>query len=81
MLPAAAMLVRQAMEGPRRDDVAHARRELDGELERMRERVRALETAVVLIERESEEGLRSARTDAERAETLRASTLHARAMA
>lgn len=77
MLPIAATLVRDRME-PHRDDVAGARRRLDAELERVRDRVRELEVAVELIERATEDGLRAARSEDERAETLRASAFHAR---
>jgi hypothetical protein len=62
-------------------DVGRARRELDAELGRVRRRVRELEGAVALIERATEDGLRAARTDGERAETLHASALHARGLA
>ena len=62
----------------RADDVAGARRRLDAELERVRDRVRELEVAVKLIERATEDGLRAARSEDERAETLRASAFHAR---
>jgi hypothetical protein len=77
MLPIAATLVRDRME-QRPADSAAARRRLDAELERVRDRVRELEVAVDLIERATEDGLRAARSDDERAETLRASAFHAR---
>ena len=77
MLPIAATLIRDRME-QRTDDVAGARRRLDAELERVRDRVRELEVAVELIERATEDGLRAARSEDERAETLRASAFHAR---
>jgi hypothetical protein len=47
----------------------------------VRGRLRELEAAVALIERATEDGLRAASNDGERAETLRASTLHARRLA
>lgn len=80
MLPIAATLVRQRME-PQRADVPRARSEFEAEIGRVRDRVRELETAVALIERATQEGLRASRTDGERAETFRASALHARRLA
>src|SRR3954470_20310000 len=77
MLPIAATIVRDRME-ERPPDVAGARRRLDAELERLRGRARELEAAVELIERATEDGLRAARSEDERAETLRASVFHAR---
>jgi hypothetical protein len=47
----------------------------------VRSRLRDLEAALALIERATEDGLRAARDDDERAETLRASALHARRLA
>ena len=47
----------------------------------MRSRVRELEVAVALIERATQEGLRASRSDGDRAETFRASALHARRLA
>jgi hypothetical protein len=80
MLPIAATLIRQQME-PRPADIDRARREFDAQLGRVRDRVRELETAVCLIEQATEDGLRAASSDVERAETLRASALHARRLA
>ena len=89
MLPIATSLVREQMEdalgraprGTQRGDVAGARSELDAELGRVRSRLRDLEAALALIERATEDGMRAARDDGERAETLRASALHARRLA
>src|SRR3954466_8233705 len=80
MLPIAATLVRERMER-RPEDVERARTEFDAQLERARDRVRELETAVALIERATEDGLRAASSDGERAETFRASALHAGGLA
>jgi hypothetical protein len=80
MLPIAATLVRERMES-RPADVDRARDELQAELGRVRGRLRELEAAVALIERATEDGLRAASNDGERAETLRASALHARRLA
>jgi hypothetical protein len=80
MLPIAATLVRERMK-PRRADVHHARGEFEAEIERVRDRVRELEAAVALIERATHEGLRASRDDGERADTFRASALHARRLA
>jgi hypothetical protein len=90
MLPIATSLVREQMEvalgrsaahGAHRADVAGARSELDAELGRVRSRLRDLEAALALIEGATEDGMRAARDDGERAETLRASALHARRLA
>ena len=89
MLPIATSLVREQMEdalgraphGTQRADVAGARSELDAELGRVRSRLRDLEAALALIEHATEDGMRAARDDGERAETLRASALHARRLA
>ena len=90
MLPIATSLVRAQMEGAlgrgalhgtHHADVAGARSELDAELGRVRSRLRDLEAALALIERATEDGLHAARDDGERAETLRASALHARRLA
>ena len=79
MLPIAATVVRSAMEGHHHDtDVTAARRELDAELTRLRERARRLDSAVAVLEQATAEGLRAARSEGERVETLRASALHAR---
>jgi hypothetical protein len=79
MLPIAATVVRSAMERhPHATDVAAARRELDSELTRLRERARRLESAVATLEQTTADGLRAARSEDERVETLRASALHAR---
>jgi hypothetical protein len=79
MLPIAATVVRSAMERHRQDtDVTSARRELDSELTRLRERANRLETAVAALEQATADGLRAARSEGERVETLRASALHAR---
>jgi hypothetical protein len=59
-------------------DVTAARRELDSELTRLRERARRLDEAVTLLEQATAEGLRVARSEGEQVETLRASALHAR---
>ena len=67
--------------GPRRADVHRARGEFETEIERARDRVRELEAAVALIERATREGLRASRDDGDRAETFRASALHARTLA
>ena len=80
MLPIAATLVREQME-PRRADVHRARGEFEAEIERVNDRVRELEAAVALIERATREGLRASRDDGERADTFRASALHARRLA
>jgi len=89
MLPIATSLVREQMEGAlgrgaphgtHHADVAGARSELDAELGRLRSRLRDLEAALALIER-TEDGLHAASDDGERAETLRASALHARRLA
>jgi hypothetical protein len=80
MLPIAATLVRQRMER-QPEDVDRARSELHAELGRVRARVSELEAAVALIERATQDGLRAARNDGERAETFRASALHARRLA
>jgi hypothetical protein len=79
MLPIAATVVRSAMERHQQDtDVTSARRELDSELTRLRERANRLETAVAALEQATADGLRAARSEGERVETLRASALHAR---
>ena len=79
MLPIAATVVRSALERPHHDtDVAEAWRELDSELTRLRERARRLDSAVAVLEQTTAEGLRAARSECERVETLRASALHAR---
>jgi uncharacterized protein YlxW (UPF0749 family) len=79
MLPIAATVVRSAMEGHHHEtDVTAARRELDAELTRLRERARRLESAVTVLEHATADGLRAARNEGERIETLRASALHAR---
>jgi hypothetical protein len=79
MLPIAATVVRSAMERHHQDtDVTAARRELDSELTRLRERARRLDSAVAALEQTTADGLRAARSEGERVETLRASTLHAR---
>ena len=79
MLPIAATVVRSAMEGHHgAADVSAARRELDAELTRLRERVRRLDSAVTALEQATADGLRAARSECERVETLRASALHAR---
>ena len=79
MLPIAATVVRSAMVGHHRDiDVTAARRELESELTRLRERARRLDSAVAALEQATADGLRAARSEGERVETLRASALHAR---
>lgn len=79
MLPIAAAVARAAMERDHHDkDVTQAKRELDSELTRLRERARRLDEAVAMLERTTAEGLRIARSDDEQVETLRASALHAR---
>jgi hypothetical protein len=79
MLPIAATVVRSAMEGHHHEtDVTAARRELESELTRLRERARRLDSAVAALEQATAEGLRAARSEGERVETLRASALHAR---
>ena len=79
MLPIAATVVRSAMERHQHDtDVTAARRDLDAELTRLRERARRLDSAVTALEQATADGLRAARSECERVETLRASALHAR---
>ena len=79
MLPIAATVVRSAMEGHHHEtDVTAARRELESELTRLRERAHRLDSAVAALEQATAEGLRAARSEGERVETLRASALHAR---
>jgi hypothetical protein len=79
MLPIAATIVRSAMEGQHHEmSVAAARRELESELTRLRERADQLDSAIAALEQATAEGLRAARSEGERVETLRASALHAR---
>jgi hypothetical protein len=79
MLPIAATVVRSAMEGHHRDmDVTAARRELESELTLLRDHAHRLDSAVAALEQATAEGLRAARSEGERVETLRASALHAR---
>jgi hypothetical protein len=84
MLPIAATIVRQQMmdETPvSAAEVARARRDLAADLDRVRDRARRLDRAAALIEQATADGLRTATSDGERAETLRASALHARQLA
>jgi len=79
MLPIAATVVRSAMEGNHHEvDVMAARRELESELTRLRERAGQLDSAIAALEQATADGLRAARSERERVETLRASALHAR---
>ena len=73
-------VVQQRME-PAPENVDRARRAFEAEVARVRARVRELEAAIALIERATEDGLRAASDDGERAETFRASALHARRLA
>jgi transcription elongation GreA/GreB family factor len=86
MLPIAATFVRRQMDARAHhalaaQDLDRARRDLATHLERVRARARDLDRAAVLIEQATADGLSAARNDDERAETLRASALHARRLA